>query len=233
MISCVIIDDESKAIDVLKRYIEKVPFLELKNSFRDPLLALDYLQKEKVQLIFLDINLPHVSGIDLFKALLHEPLLIFTTAYSEFAVESYEMRAIDYLLKPILFDRFLKSVIKANNHFLSKSHNLETTERLEKEELYLKSGSKIHKIKVADIFYIEKDGNYLVFHTKGGKILVRKNMNQVFHIVNKEAFVRIHKSFVIALRHIKVIHGHKVVLVNDQSFPIGIAYKESLMSMIN
>jgi len=237
MISCVIIDDESKAIDVLKRYIGKVSFLELKRDFRNPVLAIEYLQKEKIQLIFMDINMPHISGIDLFKVLPYKSLLIFTTAYSEYALESYDLKAVDYLLKPISFDRFLQSVMRANEHFQLKSFDLDSSipnnhKHEEKEDIYLKSGPKIHKIKVSEVLYIQKDGNYLVFHTDEGKILIRKNMNQVFLLISKDDFVRIHKSYVVAFRHIKVIQSNKIVLVNNTSLPIGVVYKKDLMNRI-
>lgn len=237
MISCVVIDDEPKAIDVLKRYIEKVSFLDLKESFRDPLLAIEFLQKESIGLIFLDINMPHLSGIDLFQVLPYKPLLIFTTAYSEYALESYELGAVDYLLKPISFDRFLKAITRANEQFQLKSSALETAvptadKIAEKEYIYLKSGSKIHKINVVEILYVAKDGNYLVFHTAKNKVLARQNMNQVFKIVSPEKFVRIHKSYLVAYRHIKVIQSHQVVLANDLKLPVGVAFRDGLMKRL-
>ena len=162
--TCIIIDDEPNAIDVIQRYVEKIGYLELKKTFRNPLKALEWLQTEEVDLIFLDMNMPNLKGIEFIKSLLKKPMIIFTTAYSEFAAESYELEAVDYLIKPVLFERFIKAVNKANELFQRKSFkNSEQISSVPKTDdfVLLKSGSQTHRLKIDDILFIEKDGNYL------------------------------------------------------------------------
>ena len=170
--NCIIIDDEPNAIDVLKRYAEQTPFLNLRQTFRNPLKAIGYLQEEQVDLIFLDINMPKLSGIQFLRSIEIKPLVIFTTAYSEYAVESYDLNAVDYLVKPIEFDRFIKAVNKANELFQLKNKQQATMltkpgQRITDDDfVILKSGPVMHKVNINDILFIEKEENYLAILRK-------------------------------------------------------------------
>ena len=235
--NCVIIDDEPNAIDILKRYAEQTPFLSLRQTFRNPLKAIGYLQEEQIDLIFLDINMPKLSGIQFVRSLEIKPLVIFTTAYSEYAVESYDVNAVDYLVKPIEFDRFIRAVNKAKDLFQLKSKQQSVTTptlvpRIGDEDfVLLKSGALTHKINVNDILFIEKEENYLSFQTTDKRILVRANMTEVFDYVPEVKFCRIHKSFVVGLRHIDTMETHQVT-INKYKIPIGGSYRDALAKRI-
>lgn len=225
MMTCIAIDDEPKALEIIERYIAKSDLVDLKATFRDPVKASEFLSKEKVDLIFLDINMPDINGLKLIETLPAKPMVIFTTAYSNYAVESYELSAIDYLLKPITFERFLTAVNKASNQLSLQQKAVSRSE--EGETLIIKSGPFTHQVRTADILYLEKDGNYVTVHLKDKKILVRENMNGVFDLVPANEFVRVHKSFVVALKHITTIEVHQVIVGGTQ-IPIGSTYRESL-----
>ncbi len=232
MMNCIVIDDEPKAIEVLKRYIEKVDFLNLVETYRDPLKALMVLQNNTIDLLFLDINMPGISGIDFKKNIDTKAMVIFTTAYSEHAIESYNLNAVDYLLKPITFERFLKAVNKAFELQLLKSKKATAAVNNDTGFIFLKSGPQQHQVKLNEILFLEKDGNYLVVNLKDRKIVIRENMTDVFEVIPKEGFVRIHKSFVVALKHIQTIESEQV-LINGVKVPIGITYKEEFLKALD
>ena len=230
-IKCIAIDDEPVALDIISDYVAKIPFLELIKTYRNALHAIEFLQNNKVDLIFLDINMPEINGIDFFKTLTIKPNVIFTTAYSEFAVESYELNAIDYLMKPIEFNRFLKAVNKIQS---SQNLNIDSKSLIQKtsnDSIILKSGSKSYKINTQEILFIEGSGNYLTFHTLDKKLMVLMSMNEALNILPETSFARIHKSFIVALNQIKVIENHQVQ-INDVKIPIGKYYKESFFNKI-
>lgn len=219
MINCVAIDDEPRALEVIERYCEKTNLVNLLSSFREPLKASGFLLTEKVDLIFLDINMPDVNGFQFLSALHVKPMVIFTTAYSDYAVESYNFTAVDYLLKPISFDRFLFSINKAYDLFTrNEKHDAP-------DFIFIKSGGLTHKVYLNDIIYLEKNGNYLTVFTKNKKILVRENMADIYTLLPKQGFLRIHKSFVVALKHITSIENHQVTLGHEK-IPIGISYRQ-------
>ena len=234
MITAIAVDDEPKALELIQIHAAKVPFLNLKQSFRDALKALDWLQHNPVDLIFLDINMPNLSGLK-FKTLIgSKSRVVFTTAYSEYAVESYALNAVDYLLKPIPFERFLKAVLKAKDLMrldgIAPSVNTVPNEPGGKQ-IYVKSGTKLVRLDIDEILYLEKDGNYVLFFTKERKVLSRLNMTQVMEVLPENLFFRIHKSYIIALKHIEVIeHGH--VLINGKKIAIAKTYKEALFEKL-
>jgi len=236
MVTYVIIDDEPAAIEVLQFHLKKIPSMELKASFRDPLEALDYLQKHKVDLIFLDINMPELSGISFPKFLQNPPLIVFTTAYSEYALESYELKAVDYLLKPINFDRLLQAVIKVkqvlnkNNEAITTSSK--TANDSPEQTIFIKSGSEFHQVSIQNIKWIESDGNYVTFHTTKRSILARYKLSEVIDIIPKQQFVRIHRSYIVALKHIETIKKHCVV-IDEKEVPISSKYREGFLTMLH
>lgn len=232
--TCIIIDDEPNSIDVIQRYVEKIGYLELKKTFRNPLKALEWLQTEDVNLIFLDMNMPNLKGIEFSRSLLKKPMLIFTTAYSEFAAESYELEAVDYLVKPVLFERFIKAVNKANELFqrrLAKISEKASTISNADGFVLFKSGSQTHRLKIEDILFIEKDGNYLKICTAFKTVLYRANMSDVFDFLPIKKFIQVHKSFVVALQHISLIEVHQVT-VNNNRIPLGESFREEFMKRI-
>jgi len=236
MINYVIIDDEPAAIEVLQFHLKKISSMELKASFRDPLEALDYLQKHKVDLIFLDINMPELSGISFPKLLQNPPLIIFTTAYSEYALESYELKAVDYLLKPINFDRLLQAVIKVkqvlniNNEAVATSS--QTSNDSSEQTIFIKSGSEFHQVSIQNIKWIESDGNYVTFHTTKRSILARYKLSEVIDIIPKQLFVRIHRSYIVALKYIETIKKHCIV-IDKKEIPISSKYREAFFTVIH
>ncbi|NOQ23972.1 MAG: response regulator [Bacteroidales bacterium] len=229
-IKCIAIDDEPLALDIISDYVARIPFLELLNTYRNALLALEFIQNNQVDLIFLDINMPEINGIDFFKSLNTKPKVIFTTAYSEFAVESYELNATDYLLKPIEFERFLKAVNK-----IYFSQNIDSTEEKKqiepKDSILLKSGSKSYKIKTKDILYVEGSGNYLTFHTIDKKLMVLMSMSDALILLPEIEFARIHKSYIVSTNHISILENHQIQ-INSKTIPVGKYYKESFLNKV-
>ena len=232
MLRCIAIDDEPKALDVLNEYIEKAPFLELAGLYRDALQALDFLQKNQVDLIFLDINMPDITGIQFLNSLTNKPMVIFSTAYSEYALDSYDYDAVDYLLKPIEFDRFLKAANKAYDQFNLRNRDLTSTSADEgKEFILVKSGSDIHNIKIEDILFVESAGNYVEFNLPKDKIMALMNMKEVLDILPGSRFSRIHKSYIVAIKHLTLIERHQA-RIGKKEIPIGNVYRESFFKMI-
>ncbi len=223
---CMVVDDEPVALEILKDYITKVPFLESAGFFRDPLKAIDFLNESDVDLIFLDINMPDLTGIQFLKSLKKPPLTVFTTAYSEYALESYDYDAVDYLLKPIEFDRFLKAVNKAHELF-----HMKTTFPKNREHILIKSGTDYFKIKTNDIFYIRGTGNYVTFVTMKKEILSLMTMKHALEILPQSQFFRIHKSYIINFQHVDRIETEQVK-IRDEYLPIGDSYRDPFFDTI-
>ena len=170
--------------------------------------------------------MPDMSGMQLVQSLLPMPMIIFTTAYSHYAVESYNLNAVDYLLKPIIFERFLTAINKA-----AKVISLQNSIDGEETTVYLKSGPQTYPVKLSEIRYLEKDGNYMTVHLKDKHILIRENMSGVFDLVPASDFIRVHKSYVVSIRHIGLIEVHQLT-INGEKIPIGSTYRESVKARI-
>ena len=227
---CLIIDDEPLALDVLKDYVDKVTFLECVGTFRNPVRAAEYLQQNRVDLIFLDINMPDLTGIQFLKSLTKRPpLVIFTTAYSEYALESYDYDAVDYLLKPIEFERFVKAVNKALEKFQMKANRLSLSH--DEKYVLVKSGTKYHKVKLKDILYIQGTGNYVTFVTTGKEILALLTMKDVLDMLPGDMFFRIHRSYIINFHHVDLIESEEVK-IKEQKLPIGDLFRESFLNAV-
>ena len=216
------------ALEVIERYCAKTDLVELKAVFREPVKAIEYLGRSTIDLVFLDINMPDVSGMQLVQTLSPRPMIIFTTAYSHYAVDSYTLDAIDYLLKPITFDRFLTAVNKAVAAVAGRSG---VTGNNEDPTIFIKSGPQTYQVKLGDILYLEKDGNYITVHLKDRKILIRENMGDIFDLVPAADFIRVHKSYVVAIQHITMIEVHQLT-INNERIPIGSTYRESLRARL-
>jgi len=228
--NCIVIEDEPLAQNVLKKYIGEHPSLELVAVCNDALEAQTVLTKENIDLVFLDINLPKLSGINFIKTLVHCPLIIFTTAYPEFAVEGFELDAIDYLLKPFSFERFLKAVNKALEK-LSISATQNSTED-EISFIFLKADKKIHRIELETIHYIEAIGDYMKVVTGAGQLIVNETMKKLLEELPARSFMRVHKSFIISRNKIKYIEGNHIQ-VEDKSIPIGATYRNEVLTSID
>lgn len=227
MMACIAIDDEPMALEVIALYCAESRLVELKATFRDPLKAAEYLRLEKVHLIFLDINMPGISGMQMAHSLSPGPMIIFTTAYSHYAVESYNLNAIDYLLKPIIFERFLAAIDKA-----AKACSLQNkTDDDQETIIYLKSGPQTYPVKLGDILYLEKDGNYMTVHLKDKRILIRESMSGIFDLVPASHFIRVHKSYIISIRQITLIEVNRLT-VNGEKIPVGSSYRESVRARL-
>lgn len=234
MINCLVVDDEQHAIDILKHYIGQTPFLHLSASATNPIEALQMVHEKNIELIFLDIQMPELSGIDFIKAINGKVKVILTTAYSEFALESYELDVVDYLLKPIRFPRFLQAVQKVAKE--SAEPGKEGPE-VDPEDDYIfvktESKGKLLKINLADIDYIEGMKNYVAIHCSEKKTLVYTSMKELEERLPQKAFIRVHKSFIIPIAKITGIEGNLVRLkgVNSEVM-IGESYKSDLMEII-
>ena len=227
---CIIVEDEPLAQNVLKKYIGEQPALELVAVCNDALEAQAVLTQDKIDLLFLDINLPKLSGINFIKTLVHPPLIIFTTAYPEYAVEGFELNVVDYLLKPFSFERFLKAVNKAFEK-LNPSSNQNSTEN-EISFIFLKADKKIHRVLLETIHYIEAIGDYMKVVTDSGQLIVNETMKKLQEELPVKSFMRVHKSFIIARNKIKFIEGN-YIQVEDKSIPIGATYRNEVFSSID
>lgn len=223
--TCIVIDDEPLAQNVLKKYIADQPILELKAVCKDAIESQQVLNVQKIDLIFLDINLPKLSGINFIKTLTSPPLVIFTTAYPDFAVEGFELNAIDYLLKPFSFERFLKAVNKVVEKLnKEKQNNIQSS-------IFLKADKKIHKIEVSSIQYIEAIGDYMKVVTDNGQLIINETMKKMQEELPASLFIRVHKSFVISRNKISFIEGNSVH-VGEKSIPIGATYRNDVFTII-
>ena len=219
---CAIIEDEPLAQNILKKYIEDHPALELTAVFSDPLEAQSLLAQKDIRLLFLDINLPKISGINFLKTLPDPPLVIFTTAYPEFAVQGFELDVIDYLLKPFSFERFLKAVNKAWEKMKSMKN-----EQSSSPFIFIKSDKKVYKIDLGDILYIEATGDYLKIYTEENQYVTHSTLKNFLEELPSSLFLQIHKSFVIAKSKIFFIEGN-YIRIADRDLPIGALYKEEV-----
>jgi len=225
MIRAMLVDDEPNALELLERYIGRTPFVTCVASFRDPLKALEFLHDNSIDLIFLDINMPQLSGISFLETLENRPHVILTTAYSEYAVKSYEFAVEDYLLKPITFERFLKSV--------NRIKKMQTEEKAPGEKhdfLFLKSGYQLLKVAVKDIRYLQKDGNYMTYFTEDKKILVRENVSHALENLPDD-FMQVHKSYLVPISRIDAVESGRVRVGKDW-VPVGAAFREELIRRI-
>lgn len=226
---CIVVDDEPLAQNVLKKYIDEHPALEITAVCSDAMQAQAALMNKQVDMIFLDINMPKLSGINFFKTLTNPPLVIFTTAYPEFAVEGFELDALDYLLKPFSFERFLKAVNKALEK-LNRADNVVSKQKIA-PFIFLKSEKKVYKVDLEDIIYLEAIGDYVKVVSKQGQHIVNDTMKNLLEILPATQFIRVHKSYIIAKNKINFFEGNYVKL-GDKDIPIGGSYKEDIFTKL-
>ncbi len=219
-LSAIAIDDEPKALEVVQMHATKVPFLDLRASFIDAFEALPFLQQNKVDLLFLDIKMPDISGIEFAQILKNGPLVVFTTAYSEYAVQGFDLDAVDYLLKPFSLARFTKACNKA-----LEMKNVRGTEA--PDFIFLKTGYEEEKVYLKDILYIEAAGNYMTYVLKERKLMCRQNVPEALVALPEQDFVRVHRSFIVGVKHVGKI-ARQQVWVNGVEIPVGASYEDGV-----
>lgn len=219
-LSAIAIDDEPKALEVVQMHANKVPFLDLRASFIDAFEALPYLRQNKVDLLFLDIKMPDISGIEFAQILKNGPLVVFTTAYSEYAVQGFDLDAVDYLLKPFSLARFTKACNKA-----LEMKNVRGSEA--PDFIFLKTGYEEEKVYLKDILYIEAAGNYMTYVLKERKLMCRQNVPEALQTLPEQDFVRVHRSFIVGVKHVGKI-ARQQVWVNGVEIPVGASYEDGV-----
>lgn len=225
----IIVDDESVAHDIIKKYCSLLPNMQLMQDCYDAIEAIEYLNNNEVDLIFLDLNMPKLQGFEFLKTLSHSPKVIVTTAYKEHALEGYELNIVDYLLKPFSFERFLKAVNKARTDTpktaVSNSQNLVTDGK--QERFFLRSDNKYTQIVLDDILFVESCGNYIKIVLKEEIITTRGKLSSMMELMPIDSFIQVHRSFMVAQKHIKRIEGNQIFFEN-YTVPIGKLFKVQL-----
>ncbi|GAA4899283.1 LytTR family DNA-binding domain-containing protein [Flaviramulus aquimarinus] len=228
MISYLIIDDEHIAHDIIKGYCKMLPNLKFKADCYDAIEAIDYLNKHDVDLIFLDLNMPKLKGFEFLKTLASPPKVIVTTAYSEFAIEGYELNVVDYLLKPFSFERFLSAINKvtsSNSSKIKKENNVNL--KSEEKYIFLKQNNSHIQVDLDSILFIEASGNYTKVMTIKEIITIREKISNTIQLLSETEFIQVHKSFAVAKKHINSIEGNRIYIEN-YIVPIGKLYKTNI-----
>ncbi len=236
-IRCLVIDDEELARTLLVTYAKRIPHLEIVACCKDSLAALSLLQEQTIDLLFLDIQMPELTGIELLQTLPHKPVVIFTTAYPDYALEGFRLDAVDYLLKPFPFERFVQAVNKASE-LLQLRRNVKVAApqpALEKEPerdyIMVKSEHKIFRIKHDQIFFIQSMREYVAFQTENGRILSLNSLKKLEQELPSSQFVRTHKSFMVAIDKIESLEGNRL-LIKEEKIPIGASFKEEILKLL-
>ena len=230
--NCIIVDDEPLAQNLLEGFVNKVPFLKLKAKCKSAFEAVEALQNHEIELIFLDIHMPDISGIEFIKSNENLPLIIFTTAYSHYALEGFEHNAVDYLLKPISFERFTKAVNRAFDLHKLKSKTVSESDSDSKDYMFVKADYKLVKIKFDDILYIEGLKDYVKIVTAEKTILTLNRMKNMKEKLPAGKFIRIHRSFIISTDKINSVNK-SAVQIGKKNIPVSDFYREELFKFIN
>lgn len=222
---CLIVDDEPLSQEVIEGYVSDTPQLELVAKCNNALEAAEVLRSQPIDLIFLDINMPKLSGISLVKSLAKPPAVVFVTAYPEFAVEGFEVEAVDYLLKPCSFERFLKAVSKVESYLQASGRKQETG------FFVVKADKKLHKIALDDILYFKSIGDYVKVFTKDKVLITNETLRNIEQAVPSAKFIRLHKSYIVSLAAIQYLEGNQVK-AGDELLPVGLTYREKLLEKL-
>lgn len=235
---CVIIDDEPLAVELLQDFVKKIDSLELINSFNNAIDAVSFINQNNIDLVFLDIQMPHFSGIDFLNTIEKKPLVIFTTAYSDYAVEGFNLGAVDYLVKPIPFHRFLKAVVRAQQVLQPAAATQAITENtnspeIDQDFMFVRAEYENVKLNFADILFIEGLKDYVKIYTTDNKFtLTLISLIKLENLLSSKGFARIHRSYIINIKHVKSIQKNKV-LISDKRVPISESYKSTFFEKIN
>jgi DNA-binding LytR/AlgR family response regulator len=230
LLKCIIIEDEALAQDVIKSHLARIGALELAGVYRNAPEAAVALKTGEIDVMFLDIRLPGMSGLQFLRGLKDPPLVVLTTAYSEYALESYEFNVIDYLLKPISFERFSRAVNKILDGRLFTAAAKEAY-LYSDDHIFVRSNSKFFRVNFSEILYIQGMRDYLKIYTPDYALVTHQTMNDLEKTLPSRHFIRVHKSYIIALKHIRSIYGNTIEL-DKATIPIGVNYKESVMNLI-
>ena len=229
MIKCIIVEDETLAQDVIRNHLARIDQMELTGVYRNAREAMEALDTQEVDVMFLDIRLPGMSGLHFLRSLSNPPLVVLTTAYAEYALESYEFNVIDYLLKPISFERFSKAVNKLLDGRLYSLAGKEAPPA--GDHIFIKSNSKFFRVNFSEILYVQGMKDYLKIHTPDYTLVTHQTMNELEKTLPARQFIRVHRSYLVAVGHIKTIYGNSIEL-GKETIPIGLNYKETVMSLI-
>ena len=232
-IRCLVVDDEELARTLLENFIGRVPGLLLEALCANPLEAMAVLQRQPVDLLFLDIQMPELTGIEFLRTLQQKPVVVFTTAYSDYALEGYSLDVTDYLLKPFSFERFLQAVNKATTALRTKTADVPspTLPPPDKDYVLVRADHKVHRIKYDDILYLQSMREYVAFHTSAGRILSLNSLKSLEDELPSERFIRIHKSYIVAIGRITTLEGN-LLHVGKDKLPVGASYREGLMERV-
>lgn len=232
-IKALIVDDEPLAQNVIEQYAKKIPNLKIVSKCNDAICAHKALQEHPVDLIFLDINMPKLSGISFAKNLKNPPLIVFTTAYSDYALEGFELDALDYLKKPFSFERFCKAFFKAEELIqLKQAQHAEQSAGMKQDYFFVKANKKTYKVRFSDLLYVEGLGDYIQLHMSGQKIVTNLSMKKIMGMLPDNQFCRIHKSYIISLDKMELVEGNSVI-VNKKRLPVGNSYRQRFMEYIS
>ncbi|WP_217604055.1 LytTR family DNA-binding domain-containing protein [Chitinophaga sp. GbtcB8] len=230
MIKCIAVDDEPLALEIITDFARKVPFLSLVQTFENAAEAMRFLQDEKVDLVFLDIKMPDINGIQFLKSLKHPPLVIFTTAYGEYALDGFDLDVVDYLLKPIPFDRFLRAATKAQE-YMTVSQQKNGDNGHVNDYIFIKTEYKIIKINLEDILFIEALKDYTKIYTPYQPVLTLRSLKSFESRLPADKFIRVHRSYLVSLNKINSVEKNTVMIAN-QSIPISDGYRERFYEVI-
>jgi two-component system, LytTR family, response regulator len=233
MINCLIIDDEQAAIDVLKYYIKSVPSLHLIGESLSPVEALEIFYTHKIDLIFIDIQMPELSGLDFIRLTQGRCKFIFNTAYKHYAFDGYEYNVVDYLLKPIAFERFLQAVQKVQEILSPTKTQQELNPAKPDDFIFIKTENRMQRVNLADILFIEGLGNYVKFYTTKGKLITLLNIKDLEEELPADLFMRVHRSYIISLDKIEFVEGNQIYIDDDTFVPLGETYKSTLWSTLD
>lgn len=225
-ITCIITDDEPFARKGLQGYIEKIDFLELKGSCEDALQLSNLLRQQPVDLLFLDIQMPHITGVEFLRAFPNPPKVIFTTAFEHYAIQGFELDVMDYLLKPISYERFLKAAFKAREYFESKAQPANTV-----PYIFLKANGKLEKITFEDVLFIEGMENYVAIHLENKKIITHITIKSLLEKLPAKQFVQTHKSYIVAINKVDTIEGN-ILHVQKQQVPVSKYLRDEVLGRI-
>jgi len=230
-LSCLVVDDEPLAREILEKYISDCPMLDLKASCSNAFEAIDILEKGDIQLVFLDINMPKLSGISMIRTLENPPEIIFSTAYPEYAVEGFELDAVDFLVKPFSFERFMKSVNKANKRLEMQGNRSSEASQGESAYLVVKAEGKIYRLQLAEILLLEALGDYVRIHTRAAIITTHDTLKNLVKSLPADLFMRVHRSYIIALDKIHFLEGNRL-RIGEQDIPLGHSYRDQLLQYL-
>ncbi|HUS86789.1 MAG TPA: response regulator transcription factor [Bacteroidales bacterium] len=239
MIRCIAVDDEPLALELIRDYTERIPFLKLEGLFESGIKVLEWLHNNQVDVIFLDIMMPEITGIQFIEVMHHKPMIVFTTAYEEYGVQGFDLDIVDYLLKPISFDRFLKAVLKVQDRL--KRQNINSNGRLvtkadnyssDDDFMFIRTEGRHRRIDFNSIYFIEGMKDYLRIHTDKGRIMTLMTFREMLKLLPANRFIRIHRSYIVHLSSIEAVES-KTVIIKEQRLPLSKIYRDGFFSLIN